>query len=142
MKHFCILFISFIFSQAVSAQEPVQLPPSVSPTDTSDKVFSMVEQEAEFPGGLEAWKKYITKNLNANVAINRGAPSGIYRVIVRFVVEKDGSISDVKAESNNGFGTETEAISVIVKGPKWNPAKQNGRNVRAYHRQPITFVVR
>ena len=62
-------------------------------------------------------------------------------MIVKFIVSKDGSISDVQAESKHGYGMEEEAVKVIRKGPKWTPALQNGRNVNAYRRQPITFVV-
>lgn len=54
---------------------------------------------------------------------------------------KDGTISDVAAETNHGYGMEQEAVKIIKKGPKWTPAIQNGRNVNAYRRQPITFVV-
>ena len=57
------------------------------------------------------------------------------------VVAKDGTISDVVAETKHGFGMEAEAVKIIKKGPKWTPALQNGRNVNAYHRQPITFIV-
>ncbi len=62
-------------------------------------------------------------------------------MIVRFIVSKDGSISDVQAETKFGHGMEEEAIRAIKKGPRWTPAIQNGRNVNAYRRQPITFVV-
>lgn len=61
--------------------------------------------------------------------------------MVKFIVSKDGSISDVQAETNFGYGMEKEAIKVIQKGPKWTPALQNGRHVNAFRRQPITFVV-
>jgi protein TonB len=67
--------------------------------------------------------------------------SGTYQVIVKFIVSKDGSISDVQAETKHGFGMEDEAVKIIKRGPKWTPALQNGRNVNAYRRQPITFVV-
>ena len=56
-------------------------------------------------------------------------------------MSKDGTISDVQAESKHGFGMEAEAVKIIKRGPKWSPALQNGRNVNAYRRQPITFVV-
>jgi protein TonB len=62
-------------------------------------------------------------------------------VVVQFVVDKEGKISDVKAMTSHGFGMEEEAVKVIRKGPNWVPAVQNGRNVKAYRRQPITFVV-
>ncbi|MDB5202592.1 MAG: hypothetical protein JWQ27_2001 [Ferruginibacter sp.] len=109
--------------------------------DDENKVFTKVENEAEFPGGNGAWRNFLTKNLDANTPIDNGAPEGTYTVIVRFIVSRDGSISDVVAETKFGYGMEAEAMKVIKKGPKWTPALQNGRNVNAYRRQPITFVV-
>ncbi len=110
-------------------------------TDDEDKVFTKVENEAAFPGGDAAWRRYLEKNLNASTPVDNGAPAGTYQVIVKFIVSKDGSISDVQAESKHGYGMEEEAVKIIKKGPKWTPALQNGRNVNAYRRQPITFLV-
>lgn len=109
--------------------------------DDENKVFTKVEQEAAFPGGDGAWRNYLKNNLNANVPVENDAPEGTYQVIVRFIVARDGSISDVAAETKHGYGMEAEAVKIIKKGPKWKPALQNGRNVNAYRRQPITFVV-
>lgn len=109
--------------------------------DDENKVFEKVEVEASFPGGEREWKKYLERNLDANVPIDNGAPEGTYTVIVQFIVDKEGNISDVKALSNKGYGMEDEAIKIIKKGPKWTPAIQNGRNVKAYRKQPITFLV-
>jgi protein TonB len=106
-----------------------------------NEVFTKVEKEAEFPGGPAQWARYLQKNLNASTPVDNGAPGGTYTVIVQFIVSKDGSISDVQAQTNNGYGMEEEAVKVIKEGPKWTPALQNGRNVNAYRRQPITFVV-
>jgi protein TonB len=56
-------------------------------------------------------------------------------------VERDGSIADVKALNDPGYGLSKGAVDVVKKGPKWRPGEQNGRQVRSYHTQPITFVV-
>ncbi|MDP4265206.1 MAG: energy transducer TonB [Bacteroidota bacterium] len=109
--------------------------------EDENKIFEKVEIEASFKGGEGAWKKYLERNLNANVPVDNGAPEGTYTVYVQFVVSKDGSISDVKALTNHGYGMEQEAIKVIKKGPAWTPAVQNGRSVNAYRKQPITFQV-
>ena len=111
------------------------------PSDDENKIFNKVEVEAAFPGGEGAWRRYLQNNLDANVPIENSAPEGTYQVIVRFIVSKDGSISDVQPETKFGYGMEAEAVKAIKKGPKWTPALQNGRNVNAYRRQPITFVV-
>lgn len=104
-------------------------------------VFTQAEVEASFPGGTENWRKYIAKNLKPNVPVKNGAPIGIYTVVVRFIVSKEGLIKDIAAETNLGYGMEQEVIRVIKNGPKWIPAQQNGRMVNAYRMQPITFVV-
>ncbi len=106
-----------------------------------DKVFTVVQIAAEFPGGLPAWTKYLERNLNHDLPVENGAPPGKYTVVVSFIVSKTGDISDVVAENDPGYGTKAEAIRVITKGPKWKPAVQNGRNVIYRHRQSITFQV-
>ena len=110
-------------------------------SNDEDKVFTKVENEAAFPGGEAAWRRYLEKNLNPSAPVDAGAPPGNYQVIIKFIVSKDGSISDVQAETKFGYGMEDEAVKIIKRGPKWTPALQNGRNVNAYRRQPITFAV-
>ncbi len=113
----------------------------VKKDEDEDKVFTKVENEAEFPGGDGAWRRYLEKNLNANTPVDNGAPEGTYQVIIQFIVSKDGNISDVKALTDHGYGMEAEALKIIKKGPAWKAALQNGRNVNAYRKQPITFLV-
>ena len=106
-----------------------------------NKVFTVVQIPAEFPGGINEWRRYLERNLNAELPTNNGAPPGRYTVIVSFIVDKEGGISDVQADNDPGYGTRDEAIRVIKKGPKWKPAVQNGRNVIYRHKQSITFQV-
>jgi protein TonB len=106
-----------------------------------DKVFTVVQIPAEFPGGTSAWSRYLERNLNRDIPVENGAPPGRYTVVVAFTVSKTGAISDVAAENDPGYGTKGEAIRVITKGPSWKPAVQNGRNVIYRHKQAITFVV-
>ena len=106
-----------------------------------NKIFDKVEIEAAFPGGDSKWRRYLETNCNGQVATDNGAPEGTYTTIIQFVVDKEGNISDVRPMTNHGYGMEEEAIRVIKKGPKWTPAIQNGRSVKAYRKQPITFQV-
>jgi len=106
-----------------------------------NQIFEKVEIEAKFQGGESAWKRFLERNLNPNTPVDNGAPIGVYTVYVQFVVSKDGSISDVRALTSHGYGMEQEAVRVIKKGPSWVPAVQNGRQVNAYRKQPITFQV-
>ena len=109
--------------------------------EDENKVFEKVEIEASFPGGDAAWRKFLERNLNSNTPVDNGAPAGTYTVWVQFIVDKEGNISDVKALTSQGYGMEAEAVRVIKKGPRWTPAVQNGRHVKAYRKQPITFIV-
>ena len=113
----------------------------VKKEDDENKIFTKVEVDAGFPGGDAAWANFLQKNLNADVPVENGASEGKYTVIVKFVVSKDGSLSDITCESDPGHGMCAEAIRVIKKTRNWTPAIQNGRNVNAYRRQPITFLV-
>jgi periplasmic protein TonB len=107
------------------------------------KIFIKVEQEAKFPGGLEGWKKYLERNLNANVAADDGAANGKYTVKVQFIVDKEGTISNVQAMEVPAAcpSCGPEAVKVIRKGPKWEPAIQNARKVAYQAVQFETFQV-
>jgi len=114
----------------------------------NNKPFVKVEIEAEFPGGNGAWFKYISKEIYRNLdELQEDGKSGT--VITQFVVDSDGIVSDVKVLpcnevsvsnclSNNSKLAEI-AVAAVKRGPKWKPAVQNGRLVKAYRRQPITF---
>lgn len=106
-----------------------------------EKEIAIVQYAAEFPGGQGGWNKYLERYLNSNIPIDNGAPQGKYTVIISFVVNKTGDISDVTAENDPGYGTKAEAIRVISKGPKWKPAMQNGRNVIHRQKQSVSFIV-
>lgn len=108
-----------------------------------NKKFYNVQVEARFPGGEDAWLKYLKANLRQNIPLDNNAPQGRYMVTVSFLVSADGSISDVKAISapNPDYGTAAEAVRVIVRGPKWMPAIQNGRPVTYRQKQNIIFEV-
>lgn len=98
-------------------------------------------REATFPGDAPAWRRFLELNLNAAAPVDNGAPAGAYTVLVQFIVDKDGSISDVKALTNHGYGMEKELVRLITQGPSWAPASMFGVPVKAYRKQPVTFVV-
>lgn len=102
-----------------------------------EKVFTKVENPAEFPGGQSEWTRYLQKNLRyPDDAIDNGT-QGVVRV--QFIVDKEGNISEVQALNDPGDGLAEEAVRIIKKGPKWRPAEQNGRKVIYRHIQAITF---
>jgi hypothetical protein len=116
----------------------VEAPASEDP----NKIYEMVEIDAEFKGGIALWKKYLEANLDQKVPKKKGAPAGTYTVWAQFIVDKEGKISDIKALSNHGYGMEEEVIRLIkTTNTKWVPAVQNGRQVKSYKKQPVTFIV-
>jgi periplasmic protein TonB len=134
-KIYCLIIFAFCFLNKVAAQNV----PSVK--DSSALIFTKVEVEAEFPGGSREWAKFLQKNLNGSVPSDNKARKGKYTVIVKFMVAIDGTISNITAETNHGYGMEKEVMRVIALGPKWTPAEQNGKPVKAIKIQPVTFMV-
>lgn len=110
-------------------------------TVESSPKFNKVEIEASFGGGNPAWKKFLSENINPDVPVKNGAQRGTYVAIVRFIIESNGELSQIKPITSHGFGMEEEVVRVIKKSPKWKPAFQNGHFVKAYRKQPITFIV-
>jgi N-acetylmuramoyl-L-alanine amidase len=109
--------------------------------EQDNKIFIKMEVSPKFTGGDEAWRKYLQENLNANTPVDEGWKAGKYTVIVKFIVHTDGTVTDVTTENYKGSKTANECIRVIKNAPKWIPAIQNGRNVNAYKKQPITFLI-
>lgn len=106
----------------------------------TNKVFTKVEVDPSFPGGEMAWQKYITKIMTANIdELAKDNKAGTCRV--RFIVDVDGSVRDIKVLSMQETKLAEISENAIRKGPKWIPAKQNGHVVTAYREQPITFTI-
>ena len=103
-----------------------------------DKTFTKVEIESEYPGGPAAWLRYLNKNFRyPDDAVNNEIQG---TVVVQFIVDKEGNVSDVTAISGpDQGGLREEAVRVIKKSGKWTPAVQNGRQVKSYKKQPIVF---
>jgi antitoxin component YwqK of YwqJK toxin-antitoxin module len=99
------------------------------------------EQEAEFKGGRAGWIKYLQRNLNTEVPFKNGAPPGKYTTKVEFLIETDGTVTNVKSLNDGGFGTKEEAERVLRNSPKWKPAIQENKPVKYRAKQPITFAV-
>jgi periplasmic protein TonB len=101
-----------------------------------DKTFTKVEIESDYPGGASAWQRYLNKSLKyPQEAIDQEIQG---TVIVQFIVDKAGNVSDVEAVSGANE-LRDEAVRVIKKSGQWTPAVQNGRQVKSYKKQPITF---
>jgi len=106
--------------------------------EEGDGIIMKVEIESEYPGGLTAWQRFLNRNLHyPQEAIDQDIQG---YVLVQFIVDKEGNVSDVEAVSGPEI-LRPEAIRVIKKSGKWTPAIQNGHKVKSYKRQPIGFKI-
>ncbi|AYL93959.1 energy transducer TonB [Mucilaginibacter celer] len=104
-----------------------------------NQIFTSVEQVPEFAGGLEKFGAYLGKNIRYPAVARENNVQG--RVICTFVVEKDGSLTDIKVVRGIGSGCDEEAVRVLKNSPKWKPGIQNGRPVRVQYSVPISFTL-
>ena len=107
------------------------------PKEEETKVFDVVEQMPSFPGGQAALLEYLSKNIKYPVVAEENGIQG--RVIVTFVVERDGSITDVRVVKSVDPSLDKEAQRVVRSMPHWIPGKQNGSAVRVKYTVPVTF---
>ncbi len=102
-----------------------------------DEIFTVVEQQAGYPGGAAEMYKFLRENIQyPSVARDNNIQGKVY---VQFVVERDGSITNAVVKRDIGGGCGAEAVRVIKSMPKWSPAKQQGRTVRSYFLLPVNF---
>jgi hypothetical protein len=106
-----------------------------------DSVFSRQLVEPAFLSGEDGWRNFLRKTLNANVPAVNNAPDGKYTIIMRFIVNPDGTLGEITAESDPGYGMVEEGRRVLKMAPKWLPAIKYGIYKRVYRRQPITFLI-
>lgn len=124
--------------EAVRNDIAVAAPPPPAPKpEVSNKVFDVVEEMPSFPGGMAALQSYLASNVKYPVVAQENGVQG--RVIVGFVVERDGSVSDVKVMRSVDPSLDREATRVVKSMPKWTPGKQNGQTVRVKYTVPVVF---
>ena len=123
-----VLAILLISSTTVTAQNK---------KTSNDKVFEKVEDMPEFPGGEKAMMDFVAQNVQYPKEAMEKEISG--RVLVGFIVEKDGSISETEVVKGIGGGCDEEAVRVVKAMPKWKPGKQKGKPVRVHFMLPLTF---
>lgn len=134
MKIFSLVLLSAIAAPTLHAQS------AASNSDTTitggDSTLQTVEVESEFPGGAAGWARFLGTNLvYPRKAIKKNIQG---EVVVQFIVDKTGAISDIHATSGPDL-LRAAAEDVIRKSPNWKPAYQHGRKVKSYKKQPIIF---
>lgn len=131
-----VLFLTGLLQHTRLTAQTTIADSNIHKADTT--VYDKVDQQAAFRG---SWLNHLQSNLNMRVPVNNGAPDGSYTVEIGFVVNADGSLSHFSRLSNVGYGMEEETIRIIRKSKKWTPALINGKAVRSYKKQKLTFSV-
>lgn len=121
--------------EVLKAKEVIAQPEP--PKEEETKVFEVVEQMPSFPGGAGALMQYLGSNIKYPVVAEENGVQG--RVVCTFVVEKDGSITDVRVVKSVDPSLDKEAVRVVKGMPRWIPGKQNGAAVRVKYTVPVTF---
>lgn len=123
-----------------SFQDTSKNKPVLSMEEKKDEVFDVVEVMPEYPGGEKAMAEFISANFVYPDSAKNNNKQG--RVLIKFIVNEDGSISDVKAllpkERQIGYGLEEEAIRVISSMPNWKPGTQRGKAVKVQYILPVS----
>jgi protein TonB len=101
------------------------------------KVFDVVEQMPSFPGGSKALMEYLDKNIKYPVSAQKNLIEG--RVILQFIVDKEGRLSDIKVAKSVDASLDAEAVRVVKAMPRWNPGTQQGKAVKVRYTLPVTF---
>lgn len=122
--------------EVLKAKEVIATEP-VKPKEEENKVFDVVEQMPSYPGGMGALMQYLSSHIKYPVIAEENGIQG--RVICTFVVEKDGSITDVRIAKSVDPSLDKEAMRVVHSMPRWIPGKQNGSAVRVKYTLPVTF---
>ena len=121
--------------EVLKAKEVIAQPEP--PKEEETKVFDVVEQMPSFPGGPSALMQFLSSNIKYPVVAEENGVQG--RVVCTFVVERDGSITDVRVIKSVDPSLDKEAVRVVKSMPKWIPGKQNGSAVRVKYTVPVTF---
>ena len=122
--------------EVLKAKEEIKAPEPPKHVE-EEKVFDVVEQMPSFPGGNSALMKFLNENIHYPVVAQENGVQG--RVVISFVVERDGHITDVQVARSVDPSLDKEAQRVVKSMPKWIPGKQNGSAVRVKYNVPVSF---
>lgn len=138
MKKIFTLLFTCLSAVLFAQQKDSIMSAAVSQIDTT--LFTKVDVEASFPGGDAAWAKYVQTELEKHINKLSRNKASVGTCIVQFIVDKEGNITNVVALNMQESLLAKIVMEAIQKGPRWVPAEQNGRKVKAYRRQKITFL--
>jgi len=130
---FSILLTLLLSSTLISSSAQSKLP------QDDNKVYDNVEHAPQYKGGMNQFYRYLAKTVKYPAEAREKKIQG--KVLVSFVIEKNGSLADVKAKSKFGHGLEEEAVRAIRNSPKWKPGMQKGKPVRVMYTVPVNFTL-
>jgi len=128
-----------LFDGKVLVESAPESAASKHPKTDPETVFTVVEEQPQFPGGTNAMFNYLSRNIKYPVAAAEAGVQG--RVFLSFVVSKTGNISDIAILKGIGFGCDAEAVRIVSSFPKWKPGTQNGVPVNVKYNLPIQFEI-
>ena len=131
MKHFLLILMLFCIKTSFSQNEPNK--------EEFHPMLCRVEKDASVD--TRHWKNYLEKSLELDSLTKSRIPEGIYKLTAQILIGKNGYIERVKIIDDPGYGLGNKVIKVISAYQQWSPAEMNGRQVKAYRKLPITFIV-
>jgi protein TonB len=129
MKKILLLSLVFVFVQIAKAQD-IEIP-----AEATVYKDSVVDVQPEFPGGIDNFYKYFQSQFK-----KPGVHGIVDKVVLSFIVETDGSLTDIRIVHDAGFGTADQVLTIVGQGPKWKPGSKDGKPVRVFHLLPIAIV--
>ncbi len=140
MQYLMALVFALMLVLPAMAQNSKKAPGAIkSPPQQVNGVYNLVDDQPAFPGGPNAFMKYLAKNVKYPAADIDNNVQG--RVVAQFVVEKDGSLTQIKTVRAPSKAMADEAIRVLKKSPKWKPGKVKGQAVRTMYTVPVSFAL-
>lgn len=132
--------VGLLFSGDVNAQADTLKAAQIA-VDSAGLPYTKVDIQAKFPGGPDVWRMFLEKNIRPKTPIKNNAPPGLYTVLVSFIVDTSGNVSDVRIDKDPGYGCAEDVLHLFKKSPRWVPAVLKGRNVVYRQKQSISYQV-
>lgn len=130
-----IIIVSAFFCNKLNAQELAVNPAKEAPKEYSENhIYDRAEIKPEYPGGINEFREFVVNNLNLPDELTESL-----RLVISFVVEKDGSLTGVKLERNPGYGLAEEFQRIFAASKKWTPGYDKGKPIRTYFRFPLVI---
>jgi periplasmic protein TonB len=130
-------FTLVLLIATISLKAQISNPVTITTEDSGKKIFTSVEQAPEFPGGLSEFYRFLGMNIRYPEIARKNKTQG--RVIIQFIIERDGSVSTINVVRGVSKEIDEESVRVLKLSPKWNPGIQNSRPVRVSYTVPISF---